>query len=558
MNRSLRGIGLLAAGFRPVVLTITLMIVAATAAAAQTTYSSPATLIVPPEDIAFAISLSALGVASSNTITAIEGGDLGTILSVSGQADEITYAPSDQFWTMGFDTLTITSVSSLNAEAYTYSKVILEAGSCREVLFVDNFEGAQPIRVVVGDAGMVLFTSAAALNGLLGLEVKTEVGNANAAFVEYPLDGVGTNPKGRPDDGGLDVGIDPNGEPPIAGEILPISIVQAVRPVGGFPIPGLPEPLSFEIQIQYTDLDGYQVRAIAYDEEGGDATDWYSISNQPHKLSLDWWSDEVTKSNPTPEVGMLFRVDERFAGKLAGIGDPLTVDLIRLGAMNLTNPPDQEWYFDDLEIWLGNLVGEREMFFGDQFDGSTTWTASFQGGGLLTNNASAALIGDYGLDVSLQATSHVFLQSEVPAAEDRFTARFLFDPNTLDMGSDDLSLFTAYGEDGPVGNLQLHVRIKKSASAYQVTLGVWDEDGYRSSGWTDLVDGPQTLTVQWWNAAALNATKGRARLWVGNSEAAEILDIKTGTTQIEAIRLGSLGINGTTGSIYLDEFEIWR
>ena len=143
-------------------------------------------------------------------------------------------------------------------------------------------------------------------------------------------------------------------------------------------------------------------------------------------------------------------------------------------------------------------------------------------------------------------------------AEDAITARFLFDPNSIDLVGDHVALFIVFGQDNPVAGYKLQVRLRQTASVYQVLLDIWDIRGHRASPWINLIDGPQSLTVQWWNADALGGDKGRARLWVNSGEGAEILGIESGSSQIEALRFGALGINGPTGSIYFDEFEIWR
>ncbi len=551
MNRSLRGIGRRVAGFLPVVLTLTLTLtltlVAVSAATAQTSGLTSSAYILAPEEIVHQFTFSDLGLDPNSTITAIAGGDFATVTLVPGG---ISYRPAGDFWAVGFDSLTISSTNGPGS-GVDHTRLLVEAGSRREFLFLDEFETASANRQIGGDVTKAAITAAAALNGLMGLEVTVEAGNSVSAFIDYSMDLMPGNPKGDPDDGGLDVKMDPNAPPPVNDDLLPFSLVQAAQPLGSASIPGLAEPRSFDIELQATVTAGYQVRAVAYDRNGAHETAWYSITDAPHKLSLDWWSEEE-------DNGILLRIDDRFAGKLNGLRDPLVVDLIRIGAMELNNPPAMQLYFDDLQIWGGNLVAERQIFFADQFDGDVTWTSSFLGGGLLTYSSSAALAGGSGLDVSLQATSHVFLQSETPAAEDLITDRFMLDPNSIDLGTDDVAVFTAYGQETPAGDLQLQVRIKKSGSVYRVVLDIWDDDGHRASNWTDLIDGPQSLTVQWWNANALRGDKGRARLWVDSTEVAEIDQVKTGSTQIEVVRFGALGIDGPTGSIFLDEFEIWR
>src|SRR6185295_8054005 len=79
----------------------------------------------------------------------------------------------------------------------------------------------------------------------------------------------------------------------------------------------------------------------------------------------------------------------------------------------------------------GDLIFEDGFQSGDL----TRWSSASTGGGGLSVSGAAAMAGtSAGLEVSVNDTSGVYVQDDTPNAENRYRARFYFDPNGFDPG----------------------------------------------------------------------------------------------------------------------------
>jgi len=175
----------------------------------------------------------------------------------------------------------------------------------------------------------------------------------------------------------------------------------------------------------------------------------------------------------------------------------------------------------------------------------------------LSVSPSAALVGSNGMQVFINDTANIYVIDETPNAEQRYRARFYFDPNSITMIDGSFhSLFTGYDATG-----MLHVDFRFSGGNYQIRLRQYnDSSSAQSTAFFTISDAPHFIELEWWAATAAGANNGGVNLWIDGVQSGSLSGVDNDTRRIDSVRLGAVtGVDATTlGTYYLDALESRR
>ena len=199
------------------------------------------------------------------------------------------------------------------------------------------------------------------------------------------------------------------------------------------------------------------------------------------------------------------------------------------------------------------------LIFANGFESgnSSDWSSASSGGGDLSVSPSAALMGSNGMQVAINDTTNLYVNDDTPNAEQRYRARFYFDPNSITMTDGNFhSIFTGYDATG-----MLHVDFRFSGRNYQIRLRQYnDSSSSQSTNWTTISDALHSIEMEWWAATAAGANNGGVNLWIDGVQSGSLSGVDNDTRRIDSVRLGAVtGVDATTlGAYYLDAFESRR
>jgi len=207
-----------------------------------------------------------------------------------------------------------------------------------------------------------------------------------------------------------------------------------------------------------------------------------------------------------------------------------------------------------------HYINTTENIFADGFESGdlSGWTTSV-GDGDLNVTAGAALSGTYGLAITIDNKSANYVLDDSPAGEDRYRARFYFDPNDLTMGAGDSHVIFVGLQEG-VGTLFKYI-LAPLGSDYQLRVGMRNDAGrFHYSSWHVLTDEPHTLEIDWLAATGVDLNDGYLTLYIDGALAQTISGLDTDTLRVDESRLGAhAGIDATTnGTYYFDAFASRR
>jgi cell division septation protein DedD len=200
-----------------------------------------------------------------------------------------------------------------------------------------------------------------------------------------------------------------------------------------------------------------------------------------------------------------------------------------------------------------------DVIFVDGFEGGNVnaWSGSATNGGDLAVTTSAALSGARGLAANINDNNTLYVTDDRPAAEPRYRARFLFDPNSISMANGNAH-YIFYGYTG-TSTIVFRVELRRSSNLYQLRIALRNNSNTWTNGaWITISDAPNTIEVDW--RAATGGTAGGLTLWIDGAERSQIGGIINDTLRIDRIRLGPVaGLDsGTRGIYYFDAFESRR
>jgi cysteine-rich repeat protein len=201
--------------------------------------------------------------------------------------------------------------------------------------------------------------------------------------------------------------------------------------------------------------------------------------------------------------------------------------------------------------------------FADGLESADTsrWHAAATGTGDLTVTAEAALAGSFGLQGSVNDTQGLFVQNDSPDDEDRYRARFYFDPNGFDPGEAldkfRTRILIAF-EEGPARRL-MAVVLRRQAGQYALMARARrDDNSQANTGFVDISDGPHWVELDW-RRSTTDAGDGSLRFWIDGELRSTLTDLQNRISQVDFVRLGALSVKeGAVGTIFWDHFDSRR
>ncbi len=219
---------------------------------------------------------------------------------------------------------------------------------------------------------------------------------------------------------------------------------------------------------------------------------------------------------------------------------------------------------DASDVSVTNYDDElADLIFKDGFEsgGVSSWSSSRNVGGRLAVTASGALDGSFGLSANVTDTNALYVQDDTPAAEPRYRARFLFDPNGFlpgpGNGNTTVTLFAAFQE---TSTRVITIVLRRRQGQYAVQAqAILDGGTQVSTALANVTDAPHAVELDWRRASAAGANNGSLQLWIDEVAVAVLAGLDNDTTGVDMARLGPQTLqSGASGTLFFDRFESRR
>jgi hypothetical protein len=205
-----------------------------------------------------------------------------------------------------------------------------------------------------------------------------------------------------------------------------------------------------------------------------------------------------------------------------------------------------------------------DVIFADGFDlgGLARWSSSAVDAGDLAAAPGAALSGGQGLQAVVDDTAALYVQDDGPTNENRYRARFRFDPNGFDPGEAAAHLrtrlFIAF-QEAPAQRLATVV-LRRMSGQYALSVRVRRDDGTRASTpFVNVTDAPHTVEIDWRRATAAGTNDGGLDLWIDGVAQGALTGLDNDAGQVDFARMGALSVkSGAAGMLFFDGFESRR
>lgn len=193
--------------------------------------------------------------------------------------------------------------------------------------------------------------------------------------------------------------------------------------------------------------------------------------------------------------------------------------------------------------------------FEDGFESGTlsAWGYATTDGGDLSVSASAAAIGNYGMQAAINDKHSLTVYDYNPNAEKRYNARFYFNPNSVQIAEDDGYVLFAASAD--TADWVACVTLQQQGAYYSLSLCGKEDTGARFKSDEILIANQwQALELEWQAASAAGANDGFINLYIGDQLAASIINLDNDTHAITRVSLGVQDVDGGNGALYFDGF----
>lgn len=252
-----------------------------------------------------------------------------------------------------------------------------------------------------------------------------------------------------------------------------------------------------------------------------------------------------------------FSVDGTF--HVSGCKDSLNAD-VDLAACLGDAAYSSFWRFT-----AGRVIATEDIVLKDSFESGdlSAWTASSTDGGDLRVDPSAQMGPGTpnGLLGTVNDTTPLYVEDTTPDNENRYRARFHFDPTGFDPGEVNskrrVRLFIAF-EDGPRRLVAVILRRLNGQFAIQ-TRARLDDNSQANTVFTDITASPHRLEFDWLRASGPDANDGQLRLWLDDVLVDTLTGLDNSVSTVDFARLGALAVKvGANGPLKWDYFESRR
>jgi hypothetical protein len=209
------------------------------------------------------------------------------------------------------------------------------------------------------------------------------------------------------------------------------------------------------------------------------------------------------------------------------------------------------------------VTGACDLIFQDgfEYENFAPW-AMAQGGADLAITAAAKLTPTgRGLQVVVNDTTGVFVADATPSDENRYRARFHFDPNGFDPGMAQSHLRTRIFilfEDGP--RRLAAVVLRRQVSGFSLAARARIDDGSQvDTDFFPITDAPHTIELDWRRSSSAAANDGSLELWIDGVSRQVLSGLANNRSSVDFVRMGALSVKGgASGTMYFDELESRR
>lgn len=208
-----------------------------------------------------------------------------------------------------------------------------------------------------------------------------------------------------------------------------------------------------------------------------------------------------------------------------------------------------------------NTALQDDLIFADGFEAEdfSAWSNYSSDLGDLSVTSEAALVGNHGLQLTLDDSEPIGMRDEEPTDESKYRFRFYLDPNSMQMadGEHHVIFFGYQGSDltRPV----LRVEFGYLDGSYRLRMATLVTDSrWFVGGWKEISDEPHSVEVQW--DASTDSLEGSVAIWIDGVLQGHKVGLQNPAHRIDTVRLGAVaGIDeGTRGTYYIDAFESRR
>jgi hypothetical protein len=214
--------------------------------------------------------------------------------------------------------------------------------------------------------------------------------------------------------------------------------------------------------------------------------------------------------------------------------------------------------------YLGAPGGGPDLIFKDDFESGdmSAWSAAMTDGGDLSVSGAAALVGSFGLEGSIDDKTAIYVQDDTPSDENRYVARFLFDPNGFDPGEASGTLrtriFIAF-EENPTRRL-IAIILRRLDGQYAIQARVrQDDDSQFSTSFLPITDESHVIEFEWSRSTRPEAPNGKFVLTIDRQPAVGMGGLDNDISAVDFVRLGAPNVKaGASGTLYFDHFESRR
>jgi hypothetical protein len=202
-----------------------------------------------------------------------------------------------------------------------------------------------------------------------------------------------------------------------------------------------------------------------------------------------------------------------------------------------------------------------DVIFSDGFESGSlsAWSSSVTDGNNLSVSNAAGMVGSFGLQAVINDNNPLYVVDETPSNEQRYRARFYFDPNSITMKNGNAHfIFMGYTT---AGTTIFRVEFRFYGGEYLLRVGISRDNGtWINSSWSALSNTPHFIELDWQSANAPDANNGYLAFWIDGTQTANLTGVDNDTRRVEFVRLGAItGIeSGTRGTYYFDAFESRR
>lgn len=201
-----------------------------------------------------------------------------------------------------------------------------------------------------------------------------------------------------------------------------------------------------------------------------------------------------------------------------------------------------------------------DPIFLDSFEsGDLAAWSSRTNSGNLSVTPSAALIGNQGLQLTINSNTATYLTDDRPTANPQYRVRFYFDPNSITMAQGNAH-FILYGYAG-ASTAVFRLEFRFYNDVYQLRSAlVNDGTTWKTSPWRTITDAPHAIELAWQAATDTGANNGGLTLWIDGIQQGNLTGIDNDTRRVDRVRLGAIaGIDTETrGAYHFDAFESRR